>query len=124
MLEIHERVDTNGYEKEISRINCEYLRIVESINGNSVNGYGIYSVDENGLTIYDFKSKDLNVTDGIVRTVLFKGLIGGINECNFEVTDSEKITDLIRLGFITKENMKINDINDFMNNCKKCKEMQ
>ena len=43
MLEIHEKKNTDGYENIIQNIDCQYLHIVESINGDSVNGYGIYS---------------------------------------------------------------------------------
>ena len=49
MLEIHEKKNTDGYENIIQNIDCQYLHIVESINGDSVNGYGIYSVDETEL---------------------------------------------------------------------------
>ena len=37
MLEIHEKKNTDGYENIIQNIDCQYLHIVESINGDSVN---------------------------------------------------------------------------------------
>lgn len=124
MLEIHEKKNTDGYEEIISNIDCEYLRIVESIDEDKVNGYGIYAVDENGLTVFDFDSADVNITDGIIRTMLFKAMIAGINECSFQIKNQDKIHILERIGFI-KENKKcINDISNFMINCKKCKELQ
>ena len=124
MLEIHEKKNTDGYENIIQNIDCQYLHIVESINGDSVNGYGIYSVDENGVTIYDFDSSDMNVTDGIIRTILFKAMLSGINECIFEIKDENKIHNLTKLGFVMEHEQYINDISNFMINCKKCKELQ
>jgi len=124
MLEIHEKTGIEGYEEIIDGIECDCLHIVESKNGDNADGYGIYSVDENGLTVYDYDSNDLNITDGIVRTILFKGMLGGINQCGFELKNKEKNKDLIRLGFITKKEKTITDINYFMNNCKKCKELR
>lgn len=124
MLEIHEKKDTVGYEEIVGNIDCKYLHIVESINGQEINGYGIYSVDENGITIYDFNSSDMNITDGIIRTILFKAMLSGINECKFEINNENKLHVMVSLGFI-KENVKyISDISDFMVNCKKCKELQ
>ena len=119
MLEIHEKKNTDGYENIIQNIDCQYLHIVESINGDSV-----YSVDENGVTIYDFDSSDMNVTDGIIRTILFKAMLSGINECIFEIKDENKIHNLTKLGFVMEHEQCINDISNFMINCKKCKELQ
>ena len=112
MLEIHEKKNTDGYENIIQNIDCQYLHIVESINGDSVNGYGIYSVDENGVTIYDFDSSDMNA------------MLSGINECIFEIKDENKIHNLTKLGFVMEHEQCINDISNFMINCKKCKELQ
>lgn len=124
MLEIHEKKDTVGYEEIIDNIDCQYLHIVESINGQQVNGYGIYSVDENGIIIYDFNGSDMNITDGIIRTILFKAMLSGINECLFEIKNENKLHIIENLGFIKKNKKYIHDISDFMINCKKCKELQ
>ncbi len=120
MLEIHERTDTNGYEKVIATIQNDNIHIVESMNGSEVNGYGIYSFDENGLRIYDFSSSELEITDGIIRTILFKGMLGGLNRCLFAVRDSEKNAKLIKLGFIEKNDGTIENISEFMSQCKNC----
>ncbi len=124
MLEIHERQDTVGYENVVSTILAENLKIVESINNGEVNGYGIYSVGENGLAIHDYKSDQWEITDGIIRTILFKGLLGGINRCDFQVRDVEKQEKLIKLGFIKEDVKSIEDINEFMSGCKNCKHSQ
>ncbi len=124
MLEIHERQDTIGYENIISTILTENIKIVESKNGDEINGYGIYSVGENGLAIHYYDSEDWDIIDGIIRTILFKGLLGGINRCDFCVRDLEKQEKLIKLGFIKEDAKSIEDINDFMSSCKNCKHSQ
>ncbi|MBE6845412.1 MAG: hypothetical protein E7508_06845 [Ruminococcus sp.] len=121
MLEIHERQDTIGYENIVATILSENIHIVESKNGESTNGYGVYSVGENGLSIHDYESGEWDIIDGIIRTILFKGMLGGINRCEFQVRDVEKQQKLTKLGFINEESKTIEDINDFMSNCKKCK---
>ncbi|MGN1480806.1 hypothetical protein [Porcipelethomonas sp.] len=124
MLEIHEKTDIAGYEHAVEKINVDSIHIVESFNGKEKNGYGIYSVNEDNVIIYDYKSNELDITDGIIRTILFKGMLGGKNRCEFELTDNEKYDDMIKLGFINKNVKCINDISDFMSNCKKCKELR
>ena len=121
MLEIHERHDTLGYENVINTILSENVKIVESKNGNETNGYGIYSIGENGIAIHDYSSPELEIVDGIIRTILFKGMLGGINSCKFLVRDAEKQEQLKKLGFISDTQKNIEDINDFMSNCKNCK---
>lgn len=120
MLEIHERHDTIGYENVINTILSENIKIVESKNGNTTNGYGIYSVGENGLAIHDYNSSELEIIDGIIRTILFKGMLGGINRCDFQVRDVDKQEKLKRLGFINNDLKSIEDINNFMSSCKHC----
>ena len=122
MLEIHERTDTQGYEKIISGIQDDNIHIVESINGKEVNGYGVYSFNENGLNIYDFNSDEREITDGIIRTILFKGLLGGLNSCNFSIADKEKHEKLISLGFIKADVNLIDNIGEFMGGCQNCGE--
>ena len=124
MLEIHERQDTVGYESITQRINNGSIHIVESLNGSEVNGYGIYSIEVSGETqeicIYDYSSDEWDIIDGLIRTILFKGMLGGINKCDFRLLNNEKMAKLIKLGFITEERLSIDDINDFMSGCKSC----
>lgn len=122
MLEIHERTDINGYENIVSGIESDSIHIVESINGSEVNGYGVYSIKENGLDVHDFNSDEWEITDGIIRTILFKGLLGGINRCDFSISDNEKKQKLIRLGFIKQDLNAIENISEFMSGCENCKE--
>ncbi len=123
MLEIHEKKSTDGYEKILSLINEENIKIIESFSSGIVDGYGIYSVVKDKITIHDYDGSDLNVIDGIIRTILFKGQFKGINCCEFRLCDNKKYDKLSILKFINDSEKVINDISDFMNNCKKCKEL-
>lgn len=123
MLEIHEKTDSAGYEDKTGEIaDKDFIHIVESYDSGKVNGYGIYTMKPEELCVYDFECSDLNVCDGIVRTVLFKGLLAGINSCTFSIHSSEKESVLKRLGFISDSCRIIEDIGDFMGSCKNCKE--
>lgn len=124
MLEIHVKKDTEGYENIIAKINTEKVKIIESFSSGIVDGYGVYSVSDGKITVFDYDGSDLNVIDGIIRTILFKGQFKGINECEFALVDAEKYDKLSKLKFVSDSDKTIRDISDFMNNCKKCKEIQ
>ena len=124
MLEIHERHDTNGYTAIVSQITSGTVHIVESLDKGAVNGYGVYTVDLLGeaqeIVIYDYSGEEWDIIDGVIRTILFKGMLGGINKCDFRISDNDKMAKLTKLGFITADRLSIDDINDFMSGCKSC----
>ena len=125
MLEIHERNDTNGYEAVVGSITNGTVHIVESLNKGDVNGYGVYTTDGTAdaqhIVIYDYSGEEWDIIDGVIRTILFKGMLGGINKCDFRISDNDKMAKLTKLGFITADRLSIDDINDFMSGCKSCK---
>lgn len=123
MLEIHEKKSFEGYEKIISQINAEKIKVIESFSSDIVDGYGIYSVSREKITVYDYDGSDMNIIDGIIRTILFKGQFKGINVCEFALLDNSKYDRLKALKFINDSDKIIHDIADFMSNCKKCKEL-
>ncbi len=124
MLEIHEKKSFEGYENIVSKINAEKIKVIESFSSDVVDGYGVYSVSGDKITVYDYDGSDLNIIDGIIRTILFKGQFKGINVCEFALLDESKYDKLKALKFINDSDKIIHDIADFMNNCKKCKELQ
>ena len=117
MLEIHEKKNFEGYEDIINKIGREELRIIESFSNGMVDGYGIYAVYPEQITIYDFDGNDFDIIDGIIRTILFKGQFKGINSCEFKLVAAD-------LNFIENRGGYIRNIDEFMNNCKKCKELR
>ena len=67
MLEIHEKKNFEGYEDIINKIGREELRIIESFSNGMVDGYGIYAVYPEQITIYDFDGNDFDIIDGIIQ---------------------------------------------------------
>ena len=100
MLEIHEKKNFEGYEDIINKIGREELRIIESFSNGMVDGYGIYAVYPEQITIYDFDGNDFDIIDGIIRTILFKGQFKGINSCEFKLVDNDKNKIAADLNFI------------------------
>ena len=85
---------------------------------------GIYAVYPEQITIYDFDGNDFDIIDGIIRTILFKGQFKGINSCEFKLVDNDKNKIAADLNFIENRGGYIRNIDEFMNNCKKCKELR
>ncbi len=118
------RRNFEGYEDIINKIGREELRIIESFSNGMVDGYGIYAVYPEQITIYDFDGNDFDIIDGIIRTILFKGQFKGINSCEFKLVDNDKNKIAADLNFIENRGGYIRNIDEFMNNCKKCKELR
>lgn len=123
MLEIHEKKNFEGYEEKIAGIKNEGLHIIESFSNGIVDGYGIYTAYPEKIIIYDFDGDDLDIIDGIIRTILFKGQFKGIVACEFNLSEYKK-NIAVDLNFINNQDRYIKNIEEFMNNCKKCKELR
>lgn len=124
MLEIHEKKSFEGYEKQLELIKKDNVKIIESYSSGIVDGYGIYLVESDEIVIYDYDGDDIAVIDGIIRTILFKAQFKGINKCRFGLIEDEKYEKLEKLRFVNDEVKVIEDIANFMDNCKKCKELK
>lgn len=121
MLEIHENPDHSAYSAQLAKINKDNTIVVESFENGEVTGYGIYSCDTNKVIIHDFSYTDnLYLLDGIIRTMLFKANMQGIDLAEFDIIDNDKL----KLLDLLKYNKKIDSINYFFSNCKKCKELK
>ena len=84
-------------------------------------GYGIYYYKEDIVIIRQIKCDDLYIYDGIVRAILFLSLTKGYKKAEFYMEEKKRV---IGLGFITDENSVLDNIDDFMNNCKNCNNKQ
>lgn len=121
MLKIQKREDVKGYEKIISSFNLDLYttQISEAVNGDTVDGYIIYSFGINELIIYDYNSNnDLYLTDGLVRSILFIAALKGIETARFECKDK---SELIRLKFISEESNVLYPISSKFGGCEGCK---
>ena len=77
------------------------------------------------MIIYDFDDGgDLYLCDGLVRSVLFKGCLKGLDSAVFEVKDKTKFARLKSLAFVKDNHKTLDNMNEFMDKCKKCKEIR
>lgn len=125
MLEILECKDTERYSHILDAIETSGItHVVEAFDRGKVIGHGIYAYNPDSVEIFDFSDGgDLNVCDGIIRSILFKACLKGIDDAMFKIDDINKINKLKKLNFVKNDNKMLNSINDFMNSCKNCKKI-
>lgn len=122
MLEIREKNSAEGYEDLAVLAGENGLHIAESYEKGAVSGYIAYAYDEDKTVIYDYGSGgDLALCDGLVRSVLFKSILKGIDTAVFMLMDKQKYENLIKLKFITADKNIMHNLNEFMNGCKNCR---
>lgn len=122
MLEIRENMSAEGYEELSASVGCEGLHITEAFDKDSVTGFIAYFYDVDRVCICDFDDGgDLYLCDGLVRSVLFKGCLKGMDTAEFRIKDEKKYERLMRLKFVTNDERILQNLNEFMNSCKNCK---
>lgn len=122
MLEIQERFDTAGYEAAVKAAGANNVHITEALNGTDVTGFIAYAYEAEQTVVYDYDDGgDLMMCDGLVRSVMFKSTLKGIENMIFELPDSSKYEALIKLRFLTSEDNVCHDLSSFMNSCESCK---
>lgn len=122
MLEILECKDTEGYSYILDTIETSgKTHVVEAFDSGKVIGHGIYAYNPDFVEIFDFSDGgDLDVCDGIIRSVLFKACLKGIDNAVFKIDDINKINKLKKLNFVKNDNKILNYLSNFMNSCKNC----
>lgn len=121
MLEIVQARDYKKYYKLFEQLNIsdEIVSVVEAMNNDEIIGFGIYHYNLDKLVVdYIESNSDLELFDGITRTILFLALNNNINSALFNMKDR---TNLIKLRFISENENSIANIANFMDNCKNCK---
>lgn len=124
MLEIHEAKNIDEYKTITDSLPSgrEY-KIIESYSPDgSVTGSGIYAFENDSVVICDCRyGDDTDLCDGILRTILFKAMLRGIDVGKCEAYAGEKnLFDVMKYPHL---NFIIESIDNFLNSCKKCKEM-
>ena len=126
MLEILQTKNKVNYRNKISELGLDFETsfVVDATDEGSSLGYGIYhfGIDEeyNPIVEIDFVSynSDIMLFDGIVRSILFLAMMKGIDKAKFNLSDTDKLT---QLGFVQNNYNKLNSITKFMSKCKSCK---
>lgn len=125
MLEIRELHDTSKYNDVFKKLGDEKeYRVVESFgHDHEVNGYAVYSWTPEAVIIHDVSfGNDILLGDGILRSVLFKACLKGI-ECGICLAYEEETNLFDKMKYKTAEPGKIAPISSFLDGCSKCKEM-
>ena len=126
MLRILEQQDDTAYKDLIAGLALpEYamLHISEAIEPDGVKGYILYSYGREEVTVWALDDGgDLNYCDGLVRSVLFKAELKGLERAVFMVNNDVMRTRLKTLGFVQNDENVLENIADIMDSCKSCKE--
>lgn len=121
MLQIIKKDGTKGYESVLGDLGLsenKNVMISEAVDGEKVNGYGIYELRPDEEVIYKISDGgDLMLADGILRSILFLAALRGVEKAVFEC-GSEKLTN--RLG-ILKDGIVLEPISDIFGGCESCK---
>ncbi len=122
MLQIVKREDKCGYEDILAELgisNLSNIKISEAVSGNSVDGYVIYVIDDDSVTLFDVNANgDLMLLDGLVRSALFLAAMQGIEKAIINLMDR---SDLIKLRFITDDSNVLEPISEKLSGCEHCK---
>lgn len=122
MLEIQERFDNTGYEHITAAAGINNVHITEALDGGRSIGFIAYAYEAERTVIYDLDDGgDLMLCDGLVRSVMLKSAMKGIETMIFELPDTSKLAPLVRLRFLAPGSNVCENIDGFMNACEHCK---
>ncbi len=120
MLEIQEKFSTDGYEQLVSKAGNAELHITEALEGGNVTGYIAYAYGSDKTVVYGFDDGgDLLLCDGLVRSVMFKSALKGIEHMLFDIDGG--FENLVKLKFLKEGSKLCSDLSGFMNSCQSCK---
>lgn len=126
MLEILEQKNPENYQEILKLLAVSEfaeLHVSEAIEDQKVKGWIIYAYEPEQVIIYQVSDgNDWNQCDGLVRSVLFKAQLRGLNQALFLEQNAAMQERLAKLGFMKNNQKKLDNIMDIMENCKKCKE--
>lgn len=123
MLEIHQKKDISGYEGYLRKINANAndILIVEAFDKKNVIGFCIFSYEKDCVNLYQIEyGDDKYLFDGIVRAVLFKASMIGIDKAKYYFED---LSLLKKFGTVDKEGNCLSCIQNVMNGCNNCKKI-
>ncbi|MBR1592712.1 MAG: hypothetical protein IJ666_06865 [Ruminococcus sp.] len=121
MLEIQEKLDISGYESLVEKAGIKNLHITEALSGNDITGFIAYAYDIDQTIVYDYDDGgDIMLCDGLVRSVMFKSVLKGIESMEFLLENHEKYINLIRLKFLAENENICENLSGFMNSCQDC----
>ena len=102
MLKILEQKNLAPYRDLLDGIQTEFpLYLTEALDGDKVTGFIVYAYETEQVAVHAVNDGgDLYLCDGLVRSVLFKGLLRGLNEAVFRLTDTAMMEKMRTLRFV------------------------
>ncbi len=127
MLRILEQKNLDSYQEIISRLplpEFTQLHLTEALDDDdAVKGWILYAYQPEQILIYALNDgNDWNYCDGLVRSVLFKAQLRGLEKAVFEISQPEIMARIAKLGFVKNNQNSLENISEVMESCKKCKE--
>ncbi len=124
MLKILEQQNTAPYQQIFDEIKTPYkLYLTEAMDGEQVMGYILYAYEPDAVAVHVVDDGgDLMLCDGLVRSVLFKGMLRGLNRGVFRLTDEAMLAKMRTLQFVKNDENALENIAEIMDNCKSCRE--
>lgn len=124
MLKILEQTNHEPYRAVLDTIRSEYpLYLTEAMDGEQVTGYIVYAYEPDAVAVHAVDDGgDLMLCDGLVRSVLFKGLLRGLNKGVFRLQDTAMLDRMRTLRFVNNGQNALENIAEIMDNCKSCRE--
>lgn len=126
MLKILEQTNLEPYRDILEGIRTEQkLYLTEAMEGERVTGYIVYAYEPDAVAVYAVDDGgDLMLCDGLVRSVLFKGLLRGLDRAVFRLTEAGMMEKMEKLRFVKNNQNFLESIAEIMDNCKSCKDAQ
>ncbi|MDE6784588.1 MAG: hypothetical protein K2J26_04350 [Ruminococcus sp.] len=122
MLEIQEKFDTEGYEDIIAAAGVDNIHITEAMDKGKSIGYIAYAYETECTVVYGYDDGgDLMLCDGLVRSVMFKSVLKGIETMIFKLPDKDGFVNLRKLKFLEGDSTICENLDGFMNACKNCR---
>lgn len=124
MLKILEQTNHEPYRALLDAIRSESpLYLTEAMDGEQVTGYIVYAYEPDAVAVHAVDDGgDLMLCDGLVRSVLFKGLLRGLNKGVFRLQDTAMLDKMRTLRFVNNGQNTLENIAEIMDNCKSCRE--
>jgi hypothetical protein len=86
-------------------------------------GYILYAYEPEYVAVYAVSDGgDWNLCDGLVRSVLFKAELRGIEKAVFVMEQEDMLLRMRKLGFVNNAENILYNIQEIMERCEKCKE--
>lgn len=126
MLKILEQTNHEPYREVLDAISTEFpLYLTEALDGDRVTGYIVYAYEPGAVAIHAVSDGgDLYLCDGLVRSVLFKALLRGIDRAVFCLKDDGMMKKMRKLRFVKNDGNTLDNIAEIMDNCKSCRNTQ